>query len=413
LRGALASFCEESYGFRPPLPFGLITEPRNFIRNLRFLEELNMTANLKIDQLQALWLRQLYREYEDICLSHNVLLHTPVFEIIDSRTIYGRWHAETGTLSISRHLILDHSWSVTLQVLKHEMAHQLCSAFVLGAGSAHGAPFQQACERLGVLPEFRRPGVVVPEMVHQAEARSELSESGRKCLAKIEKLLALGRSANEHEAALAMEKANELLEKYHLHDLGADSEHRYASVVIDRKKKKILSYQRHICAILQEFFFVRIVLSQLYNACRGDSFKTIEMFGTRENVAVAEYCYYFLENRLALLWSVNKNRFKGVVQTEKTSYFLGLLRGFQHKLRDQKKERKAQPIQSQACALILAEEQRLVWFVGMRFPRLRRVSAKGARVYGTTYREGVETGRQITLDEGVTDRRTTFGGLLS
>jgi hypothetical protein len=371
-----------------------------------------MTVNIRIDQLQALWLRQLYHEHEDICLSHNVDLPTPIFEITDSLKILGRWHTASRILSLSRHLILHHPWPVVLQVLKHEMAHQLC-AFLHGGGTAHGMGFQEACERLGVLPEFRRPGVVVPEMLEAAAARSELSENGRKCLAKIEKLLALGRSANEHEAALAMEKANELLEKYHLQGLEEGGEHRYACVVIDRKKKKITGYQKHICSILQEFFFVRIVLSQLYDPGRGDTFKTIELFGTRENVAIAEYCFHFLENRLALLWSANKNRFRGAVQTEKNSYFLGLLRGFHQKLREQKNSRREETVVPQAGALILAEEQRLAWFVGMRFPRLRMVSTRGAKVYGETYREGMETGREITLNEGVAGRSPAFGGLLS
>ncbi|MBU1564852.1 MAG: SprT-like domain-containing protein [Proteobacteria bacterium] len=372
-----------------------------------------MTVNLRIDQLQALWLQQLQHEHEDICISHNVLLPTPIFEISDSQKIYGCWQAATGILSLSRHLILQHSWSVTLEVLKHEMAHQLCSVSLQVGNRAHGELFQKACERLGVLPEFRRPGVVVKDLVHEAAARSELSESGRRCLAKIEKLLALGRSANEHEAALAMEKANALLEKYHLHGLGEGGEHRYACVIIDRKKKKIASYQRHICSILQEFFFVRIVLSQLYDPCRNDSFKTVELFGTRENVAIAEYCFHFLENHLALLWSANRDRFRGVVQTEKNSYFLGLLRGFHQKLREQKKSRTEKTFQPQAGALILAEEQRLAWFVGMRFPRLRRASTRGSKVYGATYQEGVEAGRHITLNDAVTGRKPGFGGLLS
>ena len=46
-----------------------------------------MTANLRIDQLQALWLQQLYHEYEDICLSHKVLLQAPIFEISDSQKV--------------------------------------------------------------------------------------------------------------------------------------------------------------------------------------------------------------------------------------------------------------------------------------------------------------------------------------
>lgn len=372
-----------------------------------------MNAHLRIDKLQGFWLQQLYREYEEICLSHDVQLRTPIFEITDSLKIYGCWQAATGILCLSRHLILHHSWSVTLQVLKHEMAHQLCSQWHGEIGAAHGQTFQMACDRLGVLPEFRRPGVVVPEMVAAAVTRSELSENGRRCLAKIEKLLALGRSANEHEAALAMEKANELLEKYQLHGLGEEREHRYAGVVIDRKKKKIAGYQRHICAILQEFFFVRVVLSGLYDPGRNETFKTIELFGTRENVAIAEYCCHFLENRLALLWSVNRARFRGAVRTEKNSYFLGVLRGFHLQLREQRRSRTEESPQPHGTgALILAEEQRLASYVGMHYPRLRKVSTKGARIYGTTYNEGMEAGRQLTLNEGVTGQQPVFGGLL-
>jgi hypothetical protein len=372
-----------------------------------------MNAHLRIDKLQEFWLRQLYREYEEICVNHDVQLPTPIFEITDSLKIYGCWQATTGILCLSRQLILNHSWSVTLQVLKHEMAHQLCSQWHGEIGAGHGQTFQMACDRLGVLPEFRRPGVVVPEMVAAAAARSELSENGRRCLAKVEKLLALGRSANEHEAALAMEKANELLEKYQLHGLEEEREHRHAWVVIDRKKKKIAGYQRHICSILQEFFFVRVVLSALYDPGRNETFKTIEVFGTRENVAIAEYCCHFLENRLALLWSANRARFRGAIRTEKNSYFLGVLRGFHLQLREQRRNRTEKtPRPHGVGALILAEEQRLASFVGMHYPRLRKVSTKGARIYGTTYNEGMEAGRQLTLNEGVTSQQPVFGGLL-
>ncbi len=65
-----------------------------------------------------------------------------------------------------------------------------------------------------------------------------------------------------------------------------------------------------------------------------------------------------------------------------------------------------------AGALILAEEQRLASFVGMHYPQLRKVSTKGARIYGTTYNEGMEAGRQLTLNEGVTGQQPVFGGLL-
>lgn len=366
------------------------------------------------DKLQYLWLQQLQLEFEEICMSYDLYLTMPVFEITDAKKELGAWCPDTRTLRLSRHLILNYSWSVTIQVLKHEMAHQLCSERHDIVNSAHGEGFQRACALLGVLPEYRRPGVVVVEIVEQASGGSKISEKGRECMAKVEKLLALSQSSNEHEAALAIQKANDLIEKYHIQELGSDQQHRYGYRfgIIDKKRKRIESYQRRICSILHDFFFVKVVLSSLYDPMTNETYKTIELLGTKENVTIAEYCYHFLENRLASLWSLNRKRFKGSVRTEKNSYYLGLLRGFYQKLEAQKKVKEDLPIEPKMGDLIIAEEKRLESFVGMRFPRLRKISRGGVKVYGSTYNEGVETGKTITFSEGLASNGPTFGGLL-
>lgn len=371
-----------------------------------------MTGNPNTDKLQHLWLQQLQLEFEEICMTYGLQLRLPVFEISEAKKELGAWRPDSRTLRLSRHLIVNYSWSVTMQVLKHEMAHQLCTEQFRTVGAPHGQAFQQACELLGVLPEYRRPGVVVVEMVEQAIGGSKISERGRECMARVQKLLALSQSSNEHEAALAMQKANDLIEKYHIRELGNDQEHRYGFGVIDRKRKRIESYQRRICTILHDFFFVRVVLSSLYDPLCNDTYKTIELLGTKENVTIAEYCYHFLENRLASLWSLNRHRFKGSTRTEKNSYYLGLLRGFYQKLQEQKNGKEDLHIQPQVGALVVAEEKRLEIFVGMRFPRLRKVSRSGVKVYGGTYHEGVETGKTITFAEGLEGKSKTFGGLL-
>jgi predicted SprT family Zn-dependent metalloprotease len=365
-----------------------------------------------IDTLRHVWLRQLQLEFEEICLNYDLRLRTPVFEITDTKRELGAWCPEAKTLRLSRHLIVNYSWSVTLQVLKHEMAHQLCTELFRTDGPPHGEVFQQACELLGVLPEYRRPGVVAQETVEQTMGGGEISAKGRECLARVEKLLALSQSSNEHEAALAMQKANDLLEKHHLQELADDRQHRYDYRIIDGKRKRIESYQRRICTILHDFFYVKVVLSSQYDPMMNDSYKTIELLGTRENVTIAEYCYHFLENRLASLWSVNRRRFSGAVRTEKNSYYLGLLRGFYQKLEQQKIGKEDPRIQPKVGDLIVAEEKRLENFVGMRFPRLSRISRRGPKIYSSTYNEGVATGKTITFAEGLTGRGPTFGGLL-
>lgn len=371
-----------------------------------------MTGNINIDKLQRLWLQQLQLEFAEICLSYNVPLEPPIFEISEARKELGAWQSDTRTLRLSRHLIVNYSWSVTIQVLKHEMAHQLCAEVFHSAGTPHGEDFQRACELLGLLPEYRRAGSAVLEMVEQASSGAKISGRGQACMARVAKLLALSQSANEHEAALAMQKANDLIEKYHIEELGNDVEFRYGYGIIDRKRKRIESYQRRICTILHDFFFVRVVLASLYDPLRNDTYKTIELMGTKENVAIAEYCYFFLENRLASLWSLHKSRFTGSVRTEKNSYYLGLLRGFSQKLQEQKKTKKDLRSQPHLGELVVADEKRLGHFVEMRFPRLRKAARSGAKVYKNTYNEGVETGKMITFADGLTSKNKTFGGLL-
>jgi hypothetical protein len=372
-----------------------------------------MTSNPNIDKLQHLWLQQLQLEFEEICVTYGVHLSLPVFEISNGERELGAWHPETRTLRISRHLIINHSWSITIQVLKHEMAHQLCTEQLRSAGTPHGVPFQQACELLGVLPEFRRAGTIVVDIVEQAGGRSKISARGRECLARVEKLLALSQSNNEHEAALAMQKAKELIEKYHIREVGTGQECRYGCAVIDRKRKRIESYQRRICTILHDFFLVRVVLSNLYDPLQHDTYKTIEILGTKENVTIAEYCYHFLENRLASLWKLNRHRFKGSLRTEKNSYYLGLLRGFHQKLQEQRENKVDPGADSRLGKLIVAEEKRLEIFVGTCYPRLRKAAKSGVKVYGTTYNEGIKTGKTITFAEGLSGKGTTYGGLLS
>ena len=351
-----------------------------------------------VRQLSGLWLSQLHREFVAICRDHLVDLPLPIFQLTDSPRIYGSWEEETGVLSLSTQLLANYPWNVVLQVLKHEMAHQL--AMVRGAaGKPHGADFQEACERLGVFPEFRRPGMMAGETVILAATSGELSASGRRCLSRIEKLLALGNSANQHEAALAIDKAQALLAKHHLEGLQRGEPSRYASVVIDQRISRIATYKKHIAALLKKHFCVRVVLGELYDPGRDRYGKTIELFGTRENLAVAEHCYHFLEHRLPLLWAAHSQGRKGAAQ--RTSYYLGVVRGFSEKMAEQGRRADMPSSRPEAKALLLAEEQRLDWFVGLRFPRLRTVSGRRARVDQGLYGAGVTAGRQLELRRGV------------
>ncbi|MFT5727735.1 MAG: hypothetical protein ACI8PB_001876 [Desulforhopalus sp.] len=357
------------------------------------------------------WLTRLQIEHEEICRNYGVQLSLPIFEISSGERQLGCWQAGTRSLRISEHLITSYPWGVTLQVLKHEMAHQYCSEVLRSKFTAHGEDFQKACFRLGVLPEFRGFSLVTDELLQQLDDHGKGGTSEPKVLTKIEKLLALGESPNIHEAEAALQKASTLIEKYHLQQLTSPDHSSYIVGVIEIGKKQIATYKRHICRILQDFFFVRVVLSRVYNPHIDTVQKTIELMGSRENVAIAEYCYFFLENRLELLWNDFRQRTRSSGRTQKNSYYLGVVLGFFQKLQDQNRKRKTTAVEPQRKELLLVEDRRLDAFVQMHFPRVRKSSSSGSRVDRGVYQKGMEAGRTLTLTEGVANKGTVVGRL--
>jgi hypothetical protein len=352
--------------------------------------------------LKKFWLTRLQEEYDQICLDYRLQLEPPIFEISEGKKQLGCWNAATRSLRMSQYLIMSYPWSVTLQVLKHEMAHQYSSE-VLGQTAAHGEGFQAACALLGVLPQYRGCRIVTAEILARLTRPEKNLSEGQKVLARIEKLLALGESSNVHEAEAALKKASLLIEKYHLQQLVSSEHSAYVVCLIEIGKKQIATYQRHICRILQDFFFVRVVLSETYKPLTNEVQKAIELLGTSENVAIAEYCCHFLENRLALLWQEYRLRNKSSGRTQKNSFYLGVVLGFWEKLQEQNSGgARANIASAEHRELLVVEDRRLETFVQSHFPRLRKTSSRRSTVDRKVYQEGMQAGRSLRMTEGVT-----------
>ncbi|MDX9833607.1 MAG: DUF2786 domain-containing protein [Desulfobulbus sp.] len=349
-------------------------------------------------RLEASWLCQLTREYNDICYQYGVRLRPPVLVLSNSRRQLGRWSPADRVLSLSRLLIAGHPWSLTLQVLKHEMAHQLCSEVYGRGDGGHGPPFAEACARLGLDAPFRRATADLAEGLAEVDAGSPVTERGRQIIDRVRKLMALGASANEHEAALAVQRAGEILARHRL-DLDALAEDEgMAHRTIATGQQVLPVHRKAICAILEANFTVRVICASLYDPQADRSCKTIELLGRQERVAVAEHCYHFLEDRLQALWTRNRHSFGGNGRTARTSYFLGLLAGFRETLERgcRATENTGAPAETSDLPA-LREQQRLDDFVTFRYPRLRRLRRQGLNMHGAAYREAVVAGRKITL----------------
>jgi hypothetical protein len=157
----------------------------------------------KIYCKEIAWINQVLEEYEDILYYHGVHMDKPSFSISESKRHYGSWEPDTRTISISRYFIEKYPWYLVIEMLKHEMAHQYVSE-VLKEESIHSLPFKKACQKLGVHPEFCKASIDISSII--AKLKKELSPRAEKMISKVEKLLSLGKSDNEHEARLASKR---------------------------------------------------------------------------------------------------------------------------------------------------------------------------------------------------------------
>ncbi|MBU0480077.1 MAG: SprT-like domain-containing protein [Proteobacteria bacterium] len=362
------------------------------------------------------WARQLHLEFENICWQYGLDLLPPVFEITGNTSRIGSWQAGTRTIRLSAELIIGQPWDTTVNVLKHEIAHQICSEIFSADTTSHGEQFGKACDLLGLPPGFRKAKGSL-ESLGNTGNNSTASHNAGRIITRVHKLLALAGSANSNEASLAMQKANEAIRKYNLELLQGDREQNHTYTIIHLNAGRIKGYQRQICAILRDFFFVKIITSSSYHPLKNKKYRTIEILGSTENVAIAEHCYHFLENRLKTLWGKEKHKFRAHARTEKNSYYLGLLKGFAEKLSAEKKEWDAKLPSGgdgeKIRALMLVEDKCLDGYVARRFPKLKTTACRGTRICRNTFDDGVRTGRKITVHKCVTSTMGYLGNLLS
>jgi len=357
-----------------------------------------------VDSIKA-WTIQLTEDYLQILYAYKIKLKKPVLEIRPLGTRWAQWDPETRTLSLSEKLIEKHSWNIVLEILKHEMAHQYVTD-IFGSDESHGPLFKQACEKLGVAQWARRSESELESLAALGEIKS--TEEENRLLNRVEKLLALATSSNEHEALLAMQRVQELYAKYNLERVENKKSSQYLSKVIFTHKKRLERYQYVICSILNEHFFVEVIHSALYEPEKFSEFKVIELLGTRENVQMAEYVYYFLMNQTEILWKTyRKERTKN--PRARRSFCLGVVSGFRDKLdRHQKEMSKTHS----SMALVTKTDKELEGFVRTRHPRLVKIH-HGTRVHEVIhYNAGKSRGASLVLHKGVSQAAQSLGRLL-
>ena len=358
--------------------------------------------------MEQAWARQLHREFAQICYQHSLQLVPPVIELFASGHRLGTWQRSSRTIAINRRLITEHGWDTVILVLKHEMAHQLCDEVLGGGETAHDLQFRRACEMLGLPPRWAKARIDL-EILDANGGQDGLHDGGRsKVIDKVRKVLALAHSANEHEARLALETAARLMRRHALERGDIDfQEEDVACTIVSLGKSRVGQHQRLIASLLSRYFGVRLICSRLYDAAADRSCRTFEIFGTRENVAVAEHCYHFLESRLGALWREYRTACPDSCGRSKGSYYCGVLHGFAETLQQgccgqpPSREERSGPGGRKGDGLPAVVEQRIAACIRRRHPRLHTVTGRKTRVDRELFESGIVAGRGIKLRSAV------------
>jgi hypothetical protein len=335
-------------------------------------------------ELDRLTVRALKRAWLELNESHfKGALRLPILLLCDSTQFLGQWQPELRTIAIARASLV-HGWGTTLEVLKHEMAHQHVEESLGLHGEQHGPAFRQLCERLCI--DARPAGV----------PRADSDDATGRLIARVGKLLSLAQSGNEHEAASATREAQRLMLRHNLEAIaapGADAR-RYQFRHLGRAKARTTESERRIATLLGEFFFVDVIWVPVWRPEEGKRGTVLEVCGTPENVELAGYVHAFLTDTAERLWREYKRREQLDGDAARQGYLAGVVAGFHDKLAAERRREEKQ-------ALVWVGDPALSRYLRKRHPYIRHSYHTG-RDHGRAGEDGRAAGRSIVLSRAMT-----------
>lgn len=345
-------------------------------------------------RLSAALLRELSREHARISASYfRGRLRLPNLELGRNESFLGRWIAATRTLELSRTLIVKEPWPVTVEILKHEMAHQFVDE-VLGINdeTAHGPTFARVCAELGI--DGRAKGLPTPV---RDNAESQVGE-------RIAKLLALAESPNAHEAEAAMLAAQKLLLKHNLEWNEVRAQRGYGVRHLGKPKGRTFEPERVLATILMRFFFVDAIWIPVYRPVEGLRGSVLEICGAPGNLDIAEYVHGFLNDTAERLWQEHKRSAGLSSDRDRRSFIAGVMSGVHDKLSRQERG-------SVEAGLVWVGDAGLRDFMKKRHPHVRHVRY-GGEPKGRSFAEGRTRGRSVVIHKGIQSGPSSRGPLL-
>jgi hypothetical protein len=347
-------------------------------------------------ELEAALVRELRATYQDLNAAYFKRALRPVaIELSDATGRLGRWRSDVRSIEIARSLVVEQTWGVVVEVLKHEMAHQYVHE-VLGqtTETSHGPAFRDVCRRLGI-------DATASGMPQGGEAPTG---DDARILERIARLLALAESSNANEAQAAMNAAQRLMLKHNLDTAKAQTPRGYAFRHLGKATGRVTESERLLAAILAQHFFVEVIWVPVYRALEQKRGSVLEICGTSSNLEMAAYVHAFLTHTAEQLWQEHKREAGIRSNRDRRTYLAGVMTGFLEQLNAEKTRNREQ-------GLVWVRDADLSDFYRRRHPHIQRVRHVGNR-RTEAHAHGRAAGRKIVLHRPVEGKATSAGRLL-
>ena len=238
---------------------------------------------------------------------------------------------------------------------------------------------------------------------------NDISNVSDSVIDKIRKLLALNQSSNEHESALALQKAKQLAAA---HEIDISLIEIFTGVKknepitknngIDLGQRKSIT-QRYVSWILQDHFGVKVIYSG--NRARGLS---MALIGTKDKISIAEYVQSFLNQEFMRLWH-NYYKHSNCQLQERDSYLLGLYNGLCDKLKNEQRQVEVEKLSSQPIdvqnkwgLMVISEKEKLNEAVKLFYPRLTHTKSYTSKNYfSNVINDGFVAGKNISIKRSI------------
>jgi len=336
------------------------------------------------------WLESVYR----------YAMQKPLISIRDMKRRLGYWSPTRKEISLSRDLVMNHSWDAVLEVFYHEMAHQFAHQ-VLNAydETPHGPAFIKACYHLRANPEASGNYPPLDDRMNE----SRLSDQD-KIMMKVKKLLALARSRNRHEAESAMAKAHQLISKYNIDIIEKNRQRQFISIFLGQPALRHTRDIYALSALLESFYFVKGIWIPSYVIEKNKMGRVLEITGTIQNLKIASYVFDVVKNYIDSEW-IKYNRNKGLNFYRKIDFAVGIVRGFRKKMESQ--QSLSENPSARIFALTKIQDHQLENYYHYRYPKISKFSRAST---GEDYRvisDGMNTGEKLIISKGIEESRVS------